>query len=51
MRRGREEVLAYPTAEIRIGAVEAIRRREDGLFAVAAGDLTPGLQMSLVAVH
>ncbi len=34
LRRGREEVLAYPTAEIRVGAVEAIRRRDDGLFAV-----------------
>jgi thioredoxin reductase len=34
LERGREEVLAYPTAEIHAGAVEAIWRRDDGLFAI-----------------
>jgi thioredoxin reductase len=32
--RGREEVLAYPTAEIRAGEVKRIERRDDGLFEV-----------------
>ena len=32
--KGREEVLAYPTAEIRVGEVQRILRREDGLFEV-----------------
>jgi thioredoxin reductase len=32
--RGREEVLAYPTASIRIGEVERIEQRDDGLFEV-----------------
>ena len=37
--RGREEVLAYPTAEIRLGhRVERVTRRADGLFDVD-GDL------------
>ncbi len=31
---GREEVLAYPTAQIRAGEVKRIERRHDGLFAV-----------------
>jgi thioredoxin reductase len=35
--RGREEVLAYPTAQVRAGRVEAITRRDDGLFEVDAG--------------
>ncbi len=32
--RGREEVLAYPTAQIRFGEVTSIVRRDDGLFEV-----------------
>jgi thioredoxin reductase len=32
--RGREEVLAYPTAEIRAGEVKRVERRDDGLFEV-----------------
>ena len=32
--RGRQEVLAYPTAQIRYGEVERIERRADGLYAV-----------------
>ena len=32
--RGREEVLAYPTAEVRPGRVEQVVRRADGLFEV-----------------
>lgn len=32
--RGREEVLAYPTAQIRSTEVSGVRRREDGLFEV-----------------
>jgi len=32
--RGREEVLAYPTVEIRHREVEALRKRDDGLFEV-----------------
>ena len=32
--RGREEVLAYPTAQIRDGEVKTIARRDDGLFEV-----------------
>ena len=32
--RGREEVLAYPTAEVRHGQVERVVRRQDGLFEV-----------------
>ncbi len=32
--RGREEVLAYPTATIRFGEVRTVARREDGLFEV-----------------
>jgi thioredoxin reductase len=35
--RGREEVLAYPTAQIRAGRVEGVRRRDDGLFDVDLG--------------
>jgi len=34
LERGREEVCAYPTAEIRPGRVSRVERREDGLFAV-----------------
>lgn len=36
--RGREELLAYPTASIRQQRVEQITRRADGLFAVACAD-------------
>ena len=32
--KGREEVLAYPTAEIRFSQAVAVRRRDDGLFEV-----------------
>lgn len=32
--KGREEVLAYPTAQIRYGKVHLVRRRDDGLFEV-----------------
>lgn len=32
--RGREEVLVYPTAQVRSGRVERVRRRPDGLFEV-----------------
>jgi thioredoxin reductase len=32
--RGREEVLAYPTASIRTGQVEHLAQRDDGLFEV-----------------
>jgi thioredoxin reductase len=32
--RGREEVLAYPTAELRGGEVKRVERRPDGLFEV-----------------
>ena len=32
--RGREEVLAYPTAQVRYGEVKRIERRDDGLFEV-----------------
>ena len=32
--KGREEVLAYPTAEIRLGEVKQVERRDDGLFEV-----------------
>jgi thioredoxin reductase len=35
--RGREEVLAYPTAQVRSGRVAGISRREDGLFDVDLG--------------
>ena len=35
--RGREEVLAYPTAQVRSGKVERVVRREDGLFEVDDG--------------
>jgi thioredoxin reductase len=35
--RGREEVLAYPTAQVRAGRVESLRRRDDGLFDVDLG--------------
>jgi thioredoxin reductase len=31
---GRREVLAYPTAEVRVGEVRQVQRREDGLFEV-----------------
>ncbi len=34
--RGRDEVSAYPTAEIRPGRVEHLARRDDGLFEVGA---------------
>ena len=34
LERGREEVLAYPTAQIRTQRVERITRRPDGLFVV-----------------
>ena len=32
--RGREEVLAYPTAAVREGEVKRVERRDDGLFEV-----------------
>ncbi len=32
--RGRQEVLAYPTAEIRFGEVKRVERRDDGLFEI-----------------
>jgi thioredoxin reductase len=32
--RGREEVLAYPTAQVRSGRVETVSKRDDGLFEV-----------------
>ena len=32
--RGREEVLAYPTAQVRYGEVKRVERRDDGLFEV-----------------
>jgi len=32
--KGREEVLAYPTAQIRCGEVKRVERRDDGLFEV-----------------
>ncbi len=32
--RGREEVLAYPTAQVRTGRVSRVVRRDDGLFEV-----------------
>lgn len=32
--KGREEVLAYPTAQIRVAEAGAVRRRDDGLFEV-----------------
>ena len=35
--RGRQEVLAYPTAEVRAGEVRAVARRDDGLFTVDTG--------------
>jgi len=35
--RGREEVLAYPTAQIRTGTVEQVSRRDDGRFDVDLG--------------
>ena len=34
LEKGREEVLAYPTAEIRFAEVDTARRRDDGLFEV-----------------
>lgn len=46
--RGREEVLAYPTAEIRSGRVDAITRRDDGLFDVDTGDHPPLLAHRVV---
>ncbi len=36
--KGREELLAYPTASLRRTTVEGVSRREDGLFAVALAD-------------
>jgi thioredoxin reductase len=36
--RGREELLAYPTASVRPAFVEKILRRDDGLFTVSLGD-------------
>lgn len=36
--RGREELLAYPTASVRHDAVSSILRRSDGLFDVTVGD-------------
>ena len=55
--RGREEVLAYPTAQIRYGRVDLVRRRDDGLFEV--GDdllahrlvLACGVKDAFPAVH
>jgi thioredoxin reductase len=38
MARGREELLAYPTASVRHSSVTAIGRREDGLFDVSLDD-------------
>jgi thioredoxin reductase len=35
--RGREEVLAYPTASVQAGHVEAVQQRPDGLFEVRSG--------------
>ncbi len=32
--RGRQEVLAYPTAQLRFGEVKRVSRRDDGLFEV-----------------
>jgi thioredoxin reductase len=46
--RGREEVLAYPTAEVRAGKVDGITRREDGLFDVDTGDHPPLLAHRVV---
>ena len=34
LERGREEVLAYPTAEVRSGSVSAVTRRPDGMLSV-----------------
>jgi thioredoxin reductase len=36
--RGREELLAYPTASVLPSYVSGIARRDDGLFSVALGD-------------
>ena len=36
--KGRDELLAYPTASLRRTTVEEVSRREDGLFAVALAD-------------
>jgi thioredoxin reductase len=36
--RGREELLAYPTASVQPSAVTAVRRRDDGLFDVSLSD-------------
>jgi thioredoxin reductase len=35
--RGREEVLAYPTARVQAGTVEEVARRDDALFCVRVG--------------
>lgn len=57
LERGREEVLAYPTASLRAAEVEKVEQRADGLFAV--GDdlvahrlvLALGVQDALPAVE
>lgn len=36
--RGRQELLAYPTASVRHSAVSTVERRPDGLFAVGLAD-------------
>jgi thioredoxin reductase len=38
LERGREELLAYPTASVRTTSVSAIERRGDGLFDVSLAD-------------
>lgn len=46
--RGREEVLAYPTAQIRSDVVERVIRRHDGLFDVACAQTPPLLAHRVV---
>jgi thioredoxin reductase len=47
--RGREEVLAYPTAQVRAGRVQTVVRREDGRFdTVLDGDGEPLLAHRVV---
>ncbi len=48
--RGREEVLAYPTASIRCAHVDKIERRHDGLFAVGE-DLVAHRVVLALGVH